>query len=128
MVDKIFYPQPIIPVGPAKEGGKPQKSGQQVQTNFKDLLANQLSTGSVKFSAHAQQRLESRNINLSPTDLAKISEAVDRAAQKGSQDSLIMMENLAFVVSVKNKMVITAMDSINMKDHVFTKIDSAVII
>ncbi len=128
MVDKIFYPQPIIPVGPSKEGEKPQKAAQTGQVSFKQLLDSQIGAGQVKFSSHAQQRLATRNIQLTPGDLVKISEAIERAAQKGSSDSLIMMDNLAFVVSVKNKTVITAMDESNMKEHVFTNIDSAVII
>ena len=128
MVDKIFYPQPIIPVGPSKDGGKPQKAGQPVQTSFKDVLENQITTGSLKFSAHAQQRLASRNIQLTPADVAKIKNAVDQAALKGAKDSLIMMDNMAFVVSVKNRIVVTAVDDARMKEHVFTNIDSAVII
>ncbi len=128
MVDKIFYPQPIMPAGPSREGEKPQRAGQKGQATFKELLENHIAAGGIKFSAHAQQRLTSRNIQLTQADLAKISNAVERAARKGSSDSLIMMDNLAFVVSVKNKTVITAMDESNMKEHVFTNIDSAVII
>lgn len=128
MVDKIFYPQPIIPVGPSKDGSKPQKAGQPVQTPFKDVLENQITAGGLKFSAHAQQRLASRNIQLTPADLAKIKNAVDQAALKGAKDSLIMMDNMAFVVSVKNRTVVTAVDDASMKEHVFTNIDSAVII
>ena len=128
MVDKIFYPQPIIPVGPAKEGGKTQKTGQAGQVSFKELLDQQVAAGGLKFSAHAQQRLAARNIQLTGEDLVKINSAVDRAASKGARDSLIMMDRLAFVVSVKNKTVVTAMDDTNMKEHVFTNIDSAVIV
>ncbi len=127
MVDKVMYPQPIIPVGQSKGGTKPQRPDQAAQVPFKDLLESQL-TGGIKFSSHARQRLEVRNIQLTRDDLAKISSAVDKAAQKGAQDSLIMMNNLAFVVSVKNKTVITAMDDSSIKEHVFTNIDSAVIV
>jgi len=128
MVDKIFYPQPIIPVGPAKEGGKPQQAGQPGQASFKELLDSQVAAGGIKFSAHARQRLAARNIELTGDDLARIGGAVNRAAQKGARDSLIMMDRLAFVVNIQNKTVVTAMDDASMKEHVFTKIDSAVII
>lgn len=127
MVDKIYYPQPIIPVKPSSEthSQKPQQTG---QVPFKDLLDKQLTSGGLKFSAHAQQRLASRNIQLSQADLTKIGNAVERAAQKGAKDSLIMMDKLALVVSVKNKTVVTAVDDASMKEHIFTNIDSAVII
>ncbi|WP_418790238.1 TIGR02530 family flagellar biosynthesis protein [Phosphitispora sp. TUW77] len=128
MVDKVMYPQPILPVGTSRPEAKPQKPDQGPQVPFKDLLEAQIASGGVKFSSHAQQRMEVRNIRLTGAELAKISSAVDKAAQKGARDSLIMMNNLAFVVSVKNKTVITAMDDVSMKEHVFTNIDSAVIV
>ncbi len=126
---RIYYPQQnILPVNrpvtqpTAQPSVQPAGSGQ----SFGQILDRQL-TG-LKFSQHALQRLESRNIRLSPADLDKISGAVDQAAQKGSSDSLILMNNLALVVSVKNRTVITAMDGANMKSNVFTNIDSAVIV
>jgi flagellar operon protein len=126
---RIYYPQQnILPVNrpvaqpTAQPSVQPAGSGQ----SFGQILDRQL-TG-LKFSQHALQRLESRNIRLSPADLDKISGAVDQAAQKGSNDSLILMNNLALVVSVKNRTVITAMDGANMKSNVFTNIDSAVIV
>lgn len=128
MVDKIMYPQPIIPVGSSKETGKPQRTEKSGQTPFSEILDNQISAGGLKFSAHAQQRLAARNIHLTQADLQKINTAIEMASQKGSKDSLILKDNLALVVSVKNKTVITAVDESSMKDHVFTKIDSAVII
>ena len=127
MVDKVYYPQPIIPVGPSTGIGKSKRADQSEQVRFKDVL-EQVSLGELKFSAHAKERLASRNIQLSPADLAKIGNAVDKAAQKGARESLIMMDRLALVVSVKNKTVVTAVDSMSMKEHVFTNIDSAVII
>lgn len=127
MVDKIYYPHPIIPVGPSKGTEKPNRSEQPGQVKFKDVF-ERVSAGELKFSAHAQERLAKRNIQLSQADLTKIGNAVDKAAQKGSRESLIMMDKLALVVSVKNKTVVTAVDSMSMKEHVFTNIDSAVII
>lgn len=82
----------------------------------------------LKFSQHAQQRLQSRNIELNSADLEKIQAAVDKAQDKGAKDSLILMNDLALIVSVKNSTVITALDGASMKDNLFTNIDSAVII
>jgi len=96
-------------------------------SSFNQLLQQEI-TG-IKFSQHALQRLDSRKIQLDSTQLNKLSQAVEKAAQKGAKESLILMnDSLAFVVSVKNKTVITAMDGANIKDNVFTNIDSAVII
>jgi flagellar operon protein len=82
----------------------------------------------VTFSQHALERLQSRNITFGPAELVKLNTALEKAAQKGAKESLILMNNLALVVSVTNKTVITAMDGASMKDNVFTNIDSAVIV
>jgi flagellar operon protein len=82
----------------------------------------------IKFSAHAQQRLSSRNINLTANDLLRLKQGVAQAAAKGSRESLVMKDNVAFVVSVKNNTVITAVDADSMKGNVFTNIDSAVFV
>lgn len=126
--NRILYPQqPILPV--QKPSQAPQGAAARAadnQPSFDQVLAQELA--GVKFSQHAIQRLSSRNIQLDRGDLAKISGAVDKAAQKGARDSLILMDNLALVVSVKNRTVITAMDGNNIRDNVFTNIDSAVIV
>ena len=82
----------------------------------------------VKFSNHAIDRIQSRSIQFKNEDLIRLNEAVDKAAQKGSREALILMGDNAFVVSVKNKMVITAMDKAMMKENVFTNIDSTVVL
>lgn len=127
MTDKIFFPQTIVPVKPKQEAQKP-KTQETPKVPFNQILQEQLGQTKVKFSNHALQRLQSRNIQLTPNELSKINAAVEKAAQKGAKDSLILMNNLALVVSVKNKTVITAVDESNMKENVFTNIDSAVII
>jgi len=82
----------------------------------------------LKFSAHAQQRLESRNIRLNADDVAKMDAMADKAAAKGAKQSLFMMRDIAMVVSITNRTVITAVDQQSMKENVFTNIDSAAII
>ena len=81
----------------------------------------------VQFSNHAVQRLERRNINVEPGTLQRLDDAVGRAAGKGARDAVVFVDGTAFVVSVRNKTVITAVDRDHMRDHVFTNIDSAVI-
>jgi flagellar operon protein len=84
-------------------------------------------TQGVQFSGHAIQRLQRRGIDVGEGTLARLHEGVDRAAGKGSRESVIFVDQTAFVVSVRNRTVITAVDRDHMKDHVFTNIDSAVI-
>jgi flagellar operon protein len=101
----------------------------QVQNagSFENLLQEKISrTGSLKFSKHAEYRLQARSIRLSSDQLQKINEAVDRAEEKGVKDTLVLMDGLAFVVNVKSKTVITAVNSGELKENVFTNIDGAV--
>jgi flagellar operon protein len=81
----------------------------------------------VQFSNHAVQRLQRRNISVEPGTLQRLDEAVQRADGKGARDAVVFVDGTAFVVSVRNKTVITAVDREHMRDHVFTNIDSAVI-
>ena len=98
--------------------------------SFRDVLTQTSAGGSapLKFSAHALQRLESRNIAISPDDMQRMNAMADKAAAKGAQQSLFMVHDVAMIVSIKNRTVITAVDSESMKDNVFTNIDSAAVI
>lgn len=129
MADNRFFltNQPIQPI--QTPTGKPRTNGVQPATGggFEQVLNQEL--GAVKISQHAAQRMQTRNINLNQTQLNQLKNAVDKAAQKGARESLILMNNdLAFVVSVTNRTVITAMDGSSIRDNVFTNIDSAVIV
>lgn len=93
---------------------------------FGDLLLR-LERSQVNFSKHAMQRIERRGLQLDERRLERLEAAVERAEAKGSRDSLILLDELALVVSVRNRTVVTAMDEANRKEHVFTNIDSVVI-
>jgi flagellar operon protein len=99
-------------------------------TSFRDVLrqSEPLQGEPLKFSAHAMQRLQSRNITLTPQDVEKMNSMADKAAAKGAKQSLFMMGDVGMVVSIKNRVVITAVDQDSMKENVFTNIDSAAII
>ena len=98
-------------------------------SSFENILKDKLQTQTqVKFSKHAEQRLQERNIKVTPNQLERINDGVVKAEEKGIKDSLILMDNLALVVNVKNKTVVTATNTNDLKNNVFTNIDGAVIV
>ena len=92
---------------------------------FENVLQEELR--GLKFSKHAQERLDSRQIRLNDTDMVSLQRAVSRAEEKGAKDSLVLLRDLAFIVSVQNRTVVTAVDGEHLNENVFTNIDSAVI-
>ncbi|MCR5468440.1 MAG: flagellar protein [Lachnospiraceae bacterium] len=82
----------------------------------------------LKFSKHASMRLESRNIALSSEQSERLEEGVMKASEKGINDSLVIVDSMAFIVNVPNKTVVTAMDQTGTDENIFTNIDGAVII
>ena len=91
---------------------------------FDDVLNDEINR--IKFSNHAVKRLEDRNLDLSREELIELNDAVNQAEEKGSKDSLIMLNNKAFIVNIPNKTVVTAM-AVGDGNDVFTNIDSVVI-
>jgi flagellar operon protein len=82
----------------------------------------------LKFSKHAGERLEERNITLSEEQMKRLEEATAKADEKGIKESLMLMDNMAFIINVKNSTVITAMEQTDNKENVFTNIDGTVIV
>ena len=82
----------------------------------------------IKFSGHALERIQRREIKFDQARLQKLKTAVEMADKKGARSSLVLMEDLALIVSIKNRTVITAIDGRNVKENVFTNIDSAIIV
>lgn len=129
-----LYP-PVRPVGgsPAEPAGvktrpaaaQPAAAGK----SFKAVLQGEIRAQEpLRFSAHAEARLRMAGVQMSEADLARLRGAVEKAAAKGARESLILMDQMAFVVSVRNRTVITAIHQQRAKENVFTQIDSAVII
>ena len=116
---------PFLPVGGVNSSPARHPVDLPEEKNFKTVLEKELQQ--LKFSKHAQQRLESRNIELNEADKSKLENAVSRAEQKGANDSLVFLRDMAFIVSVKNRTVVTAIDNDNLRGNVFTNIDSAVV-
>lgn len=121
----------ILPVRPLPGGAPKGKSANIKVNDFAFEKALEIEFGksqTLKFSAHAEKRLKERNIVLASEDLVKIDKAVKQAEAKGARESLIIYGDLALITSVRNKTVVTAMDGSSSEDHVFTNIDSAVIV
>jgi flagellar operon protein len=96
---------------------------------FDQVLARRMAGDAqpLRLSGHAVDRLRQRGIPVDAATMARLTEGVSKAAAKGSRDALVMVDSTAFVVSVRNRTVITAVGAENMRDRVFTNIDSAVI-
>jgi flagellar operon protein len=124
---RLIQPGPTVgPVVPA-----PQRRADTAAPTgpaFGDLLTQKLQAAEgVRFSGHAIERIKRRGIDLDDAALARLNGGVERAAAKGSRESLVLLDDTAFVVSVRNRTVVTAVDREHMREQVFTNIDSAVI-
>jgi len=104
-------------------------SKQLGSTTFGEVLKSKQTvneTSELKFSKHANERLASRNIDLTDAQLERLETGAKKASEKGISESLVMVDNLAFIVNIKNNTVVTAVN--DGEDKVFTNIDGAVII
>lgn len=117
---------PFVPVGGVSElGRQSQRMPSAPQTPFAEILQDEV--GKLKFSAHAQSRITSRDMNLSDEDMKRLENAVNKADDKGAKDSLVLLRDMAFIVSVRNRTVITALKGEQAQENVFTNIDSAIV-
>jgi len=124
-----FFIDNNIRINPGISKPKTKQPVDNTGNSFSEILNKQIdSEKELKFSKHALERLGTRNISITSEKMDKLNSAVEKADLKGAKESLILMDDLAFVVSIKNKTVITAVDGNSVKDNVFTNIDSAIII
>lgn len=79
-------------------------------------------------SSHASKRLERRQLDMNNQELLKIKEAMGKLKSKGGKDSLVITDQAAYIVDVENNKVVTAVGREQMKDNIFTKIDSTVLV
>ena len=132
MIDAVHRLPPlpgISGIEPAQKPSVPARSQSNDASSFQTELESRLDqTRSVSFSAHARSRLLSRSIQLTGQQVARLEHGVEQAAQKGSRESVVMLDNLAFIVSVPNRTVVTAVEGAAREGNVFTQIDSAVIV
>lgn len=109
------------------QSGNNLKHRQDIDSSFKDIFKEKFRENEVTFSKHANERISERNIDVSPEVTEKLNEAVEQAKDKGLKNVLVMIDNQAFIVSTMSNKVITAVNSNELKENIFTNIDGAVI-
>lgn len=110
---------------------KKTQNAENSQISFREILeqtAEKSDSVDLKFSKHAVNRLADRKIELTDSQLERLNEGTAKASEKGIKESLVLMDELAFIVNVPNHTVITAMSQTETDENVYTNIDGAVII
>ena len=102
----------------------PEKTG---SASFAESLQTEYQKSGVHFSKHAVQRVQERGIEMTDNLLNDLNQAVQKARAKGARDVVIIGESGAFIVNVPNNVVVTTMSGTEMKENIFTNIDSAVL-
>jgi len=126
MVQPIHANPASGPASPVIRGpARPARPQAEFATNLREALRG---TSRIRFSAHATQRLEQRAIAFSEAELSRIADALDQLAAKGARESLLLTDGAGLVANVPNRTVITAVPTDELKDAVFTKIDSAIVL
>ena len=118
---------PFIPAGGVEElKRKPLPTGANRDiASFEEVFNKELNK--LKFSSHAQSRMVSRNLSLDDSELQSLNSAVSRAEEKGAKDTLVILNEMAFIVNIPNKTVITAVSRDKLESSVVTNIDSVVL-
>jgi flagellar operon protein len=122
-----LIPPGLAGVAPAPPAAPASRPGAAPTRSFEEVLGERTGAAGVQFSGHAVERLKRRGIEIDSATMQRLEGGVNRAATKGSRESVVFVDDKAFVVAIRNRTVITAVDSAHMREHVFTNIDSAVI-
>lgn len=114
VINKLQYQQQI------------NKTNKRQDFSFEKLLEQKVNSleKELKFSKHAKERVEARNIELNEQDIEKISQAMSKAEEKGINNSLIVTDKAVYIANIKSRTIITAMEG--MKDRVFTNVDGVI--
>ena len=103
------------------------KTNADVSVQFSELLQKEAGRSSVHFSKHAVQRVQERGIQMTDSLLGDLNQAVQKAREKGARDVVVIGQSGAFIVNVPNNVVVTTMSGTEMRENIFTNIDSAVL-
>ncbi|MCR4895524.1 MAG: flagellar protein [Lachnospiraceae bacterium] len=110
--------------------GRPAPAREETGTDagvFGRILEEKSSREGVRFSKHASFRMNDRGMEMTGDQLDRLSDGTSKAAEKGIKESLVLIDNMAFIVNVPSRTVVTAMDSADARENVFTNINGAVI-
>ncbi|MCL2016027.1 MAG: hypothetical protein FWG68_07240 [Defluviitaleaceae bacterium] len=128
-VEKVGAINQIVSASPAKKPAATNQSAEspQFQGNFQQALENAINRQTpLHFSKHANMRLNDRQITLTGDQMNRLENGLSQANAKGIRDSLVLVDDVALVVNVKSKTVITALE--RGQNNVFSNIDGAVIV
>ncbi|ADQ06332.1 flagellar operon protein [Caldicellulosiruptor hydrothermalis 108] len=107
-----------------KHEGFVSTTPKQATESFAGILSS-----SLKISKHASERLKFQNINLDEATLGKLEEALKKAEQKGLKNDVLVLDgDRAYIVNIKNKVIVTVKDMSSLKDNIFTNIDGVLMI
>lgn len=121
-IKEIILRSQIAPVGAPKKPDAQKASGSTA--SFDAILRD----AEIKVSKHATKRLDTRQIDLAKMDQEQLKSAIETLEKKGARDSLVLMGDLAFIINVPSKTLVTAISKEQMKEQVFTNIDSTILV
>ena len=102
---------------------------QKTDERFSTLLKEELDRSEgVRFSKHAAQRVAERGIEVSDRLMSDLNQAVEKAKAKGARVVVIIGKDGAFIVNFPHNLIVTTMNGNEMKENIFTNIDSAVLL
>jgi len=128
--NRVHIPYSPLPMAKSEAASDPKAKDRAKgeEHSFAAILEKAKSSPTLNFSNHARRRLQERRIELGPEELGKLQQAVEKAAAKGCRSSLLIYRDMAFIAGVANRTIITALDGESIKEHVFTNIDSTVVV
>jgi flagellar operon protein len=127
IINGVSYPVGNFPINNEGTGKIQKTSDNKLSKSFDEILSEKVNKSEgFKISNHAAERME--NVKFDPKDMDKINEAINKARDKGSKNSLIVYKDVAMVTSIENRTVITAVEGSRAKDNIFTNIDSVILL
>lgn len=112
----------------APKANKPEGATTAEGLTFGQVFSQKsIEENGLKFSKHASFRMSDRGIEMTQDQISRLNDGARKAAEKGIKDSLVLVDDMAFIVNIPNQTVITAMDSTETEENVFTHINGAVI-
>lgn len=105
-----------------------QSPQNQPVKSFEEILRDLQTPSEVTISKHAMERLQSRSVTLSETDLKRVSQAMDQASKKGIKDAVIVLGDNVLIASINNKTIITASKKDDLKEQIITNINGAILL